>query len=267
MADLTIGDVDEIREFLVGTCEELTTWLPGTGWEPGWKSEAAAELANAEQRQDGSAWGDAPVRTAYAAAAVYMFSIQDCLRAIASSVNLLTTMYVPSVLARAAMEAGAQAWWLLEPGIGPRRRVIRTLLVRASGARNLGEAVRKADPGGTVSEYGEDQDALRAYAHSLGLAYICNDDRTECETEVLPGYNSRARDLEAAMQMIAAYKIYSGAAHAEWHSVVQGWRRVTSPASSVPLWGGSGRGCRGRGSGGLRSIRRAARPGQRRRGG
>ncbi len=50
-----------------------------------------------------------PVRTAYAEVAVYLLAAQDCLLAMADSVNLLTTAYVPSVLARAAMEASAQA--------------------------------------------------------------------------------------------------------------------------------------------------------------
>ena len=36
------------------------------------------------------------------------------------------------------------------------------------------------------------------------------------------------------MQMVAAYKIYSGAAHAGWHSVVQGWRQEPSPGG--PRW-------------------------------
>ena len=34
--------------------------------------------------------------------------------------------------------------------------------------------------------------------------------------------------------MITAYKIYSIAAHAEWHAVVQGWRQEPSPGG--PCW-------------------------------
>lgn len=196
--------------------------------------EASNEMANTERGHEGAAWGDVPVRTAYAEVAVYLLAAQDCLLAMADSVNLLTTAYVPSVLARAAMEASGQAWWLLERGIGARRRVIRSVLIRASGARKLGEAVRKTDPRGSASSYGEDQARVRAYARNLGLTYICNDDRIECEIDALPSPTSRATALESAMQMVAAYKIYSGAAHAEWHSVVQGWRQAPSPDG--PRW-------------------------------
>lgn len=143
------------------------------------------------------------------------------------------TSYVPGVLARAAMEAGSQAWWLLEPGISARRRVIRSVLVRAKSARELTKAVRKADPEGNVSDYGEDRDTILKYAAELGLFYVCNDDRTECEGEILPRYTNRATQLEAAMKMSAAYRIYSGASHAELYSVMQGWRQTGSGAAPL----------------------------------
>jgi hypothetical protein len=199
-------------------------------------SEAAIEVYNGEQRADGSAWGEDPVRTAYAASAAFLFASLDCLQAMADSVNLLTTAYVPNVIARAAMEAGSQAWWLLEPKIGARRRAIRSILVRAKSARYLSQAARKIDPVGQVTQYGEDQPTVRSYARDLGISYICNDDRTECEGEKLPGYNARAAALESAMKMIAAYNIYSGATHAELYSVAQGWRQSPIPGQAAPSW-------------------------------
>jgi hypothetical protein len=79
-------------------------WLPGTGWQPAWQSEAAYELSNSEIRADGTVWGDVPVRTAYAAAAVFLLTATDCLRAMAGSVTVLTTTYTSGVFARAVME-------------------------------------------------------------------------------------------------------------------------------------------------------------------
>jgi hypothetical protein len=237
VADLTTNDVIEIREFLARTNGDLTRWFSGFEWAPGWGSEAAQEVANSEVRADGSAWGDAPVRTAYAAAGTFIFAAQDLLSTIMDSVSVMTTAYVPSVLARGMMEAGAQAWWLLEPGIGARRRIIRSVLIRVSSARKLGQAVKKADPGAAVTKYGEDRATVRAYATALGLApYVCNHDRTECEGESLPGYTSRATTFESEMKMSAAYKIYSGAAHAELYSVGQGWREVPATAASGLRW-------------------------------
>jgi hypothetical protein len=88
--DLSTADASGPREL-----------LPGTGWQPAWQSEAAVELGNSEVRTDGSAWGDVPVRTAYAAAAVFLLTATDCLRAIADSVNVLTATCMSGVLARA----------------------------------------------------------------------------------------------------------------------------------------------------------------------
>ena len=229
MPDLTFGDVAEIKSFLSRTCDDVLSWLPGTGWQPAWQSEAVGELINSEIRADGSAWGEEPVRSAYAAAAVFLFTATDCLRAMADSVNVLTTTYTSGVLARAVMEPGAQAWWLLEGGIGARRRVIRSVLIRASSARWLGKAVAVADPAGQASTYGEDQARVHAYATALGLGYVCNSRKTECESELLPGYTDRATDFEKAVGISAAYSIYSGAAHAELYAVMQGWRDAGPP--------------------------------------
>ncbi|MGH3191055.1 MAG: response regulator transcription factor [Streptosporangiaceae bacterium] len=229
MPDLTDNDAAEIKNFLSRTCDDVLSWLPGTGWQPAWQSEAADELGNSEIDAGGAAWGEAPIRTAYTTAAVFLFTATDCLRAMADSVNLLTTTFTSGVQARAAMESGSQAWWLLEGGIGARRRVIRSILIRASSARRLGEAVKNADPAGKVSDYGEDQARVRAYAKTLGLSYVCNDKRTECEGEVLPGYTKRATDFEKAVGVSSAYSIYSGAAHSELYAVMQGWRDVGPP--------------------------------------
>jgi hypothetical protein len=236
VSDMTIEDAAEIYAFLHGTSADVIRWLPGAAWEPAWQSEAAREVGNSETGSPGQPWGDAPVRTAYATAAVFIFAAVDSLNAIADSVSVFTTAYVPNILARAAMEAGGQAMWLLEPGIGARVRVIRSILIRASSARKLGQAVRTGDPSAPVTDYGEDQDRVRAYAQGLGLTYISNDDRTECEGTVLPRYTARAAVFEQALQMSAAYKIYSGAAHAELYSVLQSWRPTASPGSSAVVW-------------------------------
>lgn len=98
------------------------------------------------------------------------------------------------------MEPSAQAWWLLEGGIGARRRVIRSILIRgSSAARWLGEAVKVAGPAGKASDYGEDQARVRAYAEELGISYVCNDKRTERDGETLPGYTKRATSFEKAV--------------------------------------------------------------------
>ena len=230
MGDLTATDVDEIKRFLMRATDEIRTWLPAP-LEPAWKSEASSELRNPEQGPSGP-WGETPVRMAYAAIHHFLFAATECLEALADSMSLETTIYVPHVLARAAMEAGAQAWWLLEPGIGARRRVIRSVLIRKASARYLGRAANEMSPPVNASAYGEDEAMVDTHAQGLGLALV--DTRVgrnrvlTCETETLPGYTQRANDFQKAVYMTAAYSIYSGAAHAELYAISQSWRQSTS---------------------------------------
>jgi hypothetical protein len=154
MPDLSDTDVHLLKEFLLATCDDVSRWLPPPQWDPTWQSEAALECANTEYGPRGP-WGENPVRTLFAGGAMYLHTILDCVRAIAATLALDTTPYVTETLARAAMEAGAVLWWLLEPGIAVRRRVARFWLIRASGAERLAEAVALADPGAAPGVYGE----------------------------------------------------------------------------------------------------------------
>jgi hypothetical protein len=112
-----------MRLFLAGTREDVMRWLPPPQWEPAWRSEAAREIGNAEAGPAG-AWGEDTVRTVYAGAALYLDTILRCIQGLADGLTPETTPYVANAMARAAMEAGAQLWWLLEPRLGstvPRR--------------------------------------------------------------------------------------------------------------------------------------------------
>jgi hypothetical protein len=143
-----------MKQFLLDTCDDVMRWVPPPQWEPAWQSEAAGECANTERGPSGP-WGEETVRTVYAGGALYLDTILRALWAMADTLTPQTTAYVLNTLARAAMEAGAQLWWLLEPGIGVRQRVARFWLIRASGARYLDDAVKKTDPSAPPGAYGE----------------------------------------------------------------------------------------------------------------
>lgn len=233
-ADLSGSDVDELRSFLLATCEEITRWLPQPMWVPAWKSEAARECANTERGQTGP-WGEDPVRTVYAGGALYLDTILDCLRSLAATLTPETTHYVVETLARAAMEAGAVLSWLLQPGIGARLRVARFWLIRNSGAMYLDKAVKKADPSAAPGSYGETAAMVAAAIRELGLNLAKQKDPKSgkwvwaCEGEMYPGYTARAEAFEAAVDMAAAYAIYSAPAHAEWHAVIGRFREEILP--------------------------------------
>jgi len=237
MADLTDPDARVLKEFLLSSCDDISRWLPPPQWEPVWQSEAARECANLEHGPDGP-WGENPVRTVFAGGAMYLHTILDCVTAIAATLNPDTTPYVTETLARAAMEAGSVLWWLLEPGIGVRVRVARFWLIRASGAERLAEAVGLTDPGGASGQYGETPAMVEGAIRGLGLAFTREQDRHTgrwswtCEGEKLPGYTARATAFEAACGMTAAYSIYSGPAHAEWHAILSRYQEEVLPDGS-----------------------------------
>lgn len=151
-----------------------------------------------------------------------------------------------NALARAAMEAGAQLWWLLQPDIGVRRRVARFWLIRASGARYLDDTVRIVDSAAPAGTYGETPAMVQAAVNGLGLSYSERQLRNgkwsrSCEGESLPSCTVRAAAFETAVSMSAAYTIYSAAAHAEWHAVIASFRQEPLPGSGAscsadPTW-------------------------------
>ena len=228
-----------MRLFLTDTRDDVTRWLPPPRWEPAWRSEAAWEIGNSEAGPAG-AWGEDTIRTVYAGAALYLDTILRCTQGLADALTPQTTPYVVNAIARAAMEAGAQLWWLLEPGIGVRRRVARFWLARASGARYLDDTAHRIDPAAPPGTYGETPAMVRAAIDGLGLSYSERQLRNgrwvlSCESETLLGYTARATAFETAVSMSAAYSIYSAAAHAEWHAVIAGFRQEPVPGSGTIL--------------------------------
>jgi hypothetical protein len=202
---------------------------------------AARECGNSEAGP-GGAWGDDTVRTVYAGAALYLDTILRCIQAMAGALTAESTPYEMNALARAAMEAGAQLWWLLQPGIGVRRRVARFWLIRASGARYLHETVQIVDPAAPSGTYGETPVMVGAAVDGLGLSYSERQPLDKkwfrsCEGETLPGYTARAKAFETAVSMSAAYTIYSAAAHAEWHAVIASFRQEPLPGGGTILLG------------------------------
>lgn len=246
--DLTWADVSDMKQFLLTTCQDVARLLPGPRWEPAWHSDAARECANTQSGPAGR-WGEDTVRTMYTGGALYVDTIMRCLCALGDALSPETTPYVLEAQARAAMEAGAVLWWLLEPKIGGRRRVARFWLIRASGARYLDTSVKKVDLKAPPGVYGETPEAVRQAMADLGLILEEKETRRKnkvtgeqwsswswsCESEKLPSYTERARRFEAVVQSCGAYGIYSAAAHAEWHAVIAGWRQEPLPGGGTIL--------------------------------
>jgi hypothetical protein len=218
-----------MKSLLSGLCDAVERWLPAPVWAPAWQSDAAKELANTEQGA-GLPWGENPVRTVYIGVAGLVFTTLSCLRALAESLTEQTTPYVPNVLTRAAQEAAALAFWLLEPNIGARRRVIRFLLVRAESAYYLERTARKIGPDVIASDFGETSFDVRTDANLLCLDYrrerINGKWTWTCENEYLPGLTERAEALEKELGVAGNYGVYSASAHAQLQAMTAVWKVV-----------------------------------------
>lgn len=88
-------------------------------------------------RTDGTAWGEEPVRTAFTGTGCWSPRRWSTRRARPTATLAIDT------LMRGALEAAAQAWWLMDPAISGRVRVAPLHVVR----RRSGWAVRPAAVG------------------------------------------------------------------------------------------------------------------------
>jgi hypothetical protein len=113
--------------------------LKAPRWQAAPGSEASAELADMQVQRDGQPWSDDVLRTPYAAASLLMTGVMDNLGSIRQLMGEPMPAIGPTVIARSTMEIGAAAWWLMEPGIGPRRRTCRQLLLSLISARRAAQ--------------------------------------------------------------------------------------------------------------------------------
>lgn len=113
---------------------------------PAWKSPASCEIAQTARllRSDGTPWGANPASTTLAVAEVLMRAVLEHADAVRTLLLLRprSAMSIES-LVRNALEAASQAWWLLEPGIGGRERVVRRLLLERKSAAALEDSAAK----------------------------------------------------------------------------------------------------------------------------
>jgi hypothetical protein len=122
--------------------------------------------------------------------------------------------------ARAALEAAAQAWWLLEPGLGGRARVARLYVLRRSSASRLEQAAQKMGLQAAVGYGALVQELDDYYQGELGLAPMLSSkgNWVGCENQEPFDYTTR---VKAFMEQIGQdpatgpYAYYSGASHAE----------------------------------------------------
>ena len=199
---------------------------PRTGPRAG--SPADAELRKAQQQPGPTgAWGEGPVRAAYALAVMnYQVALDHASAMVVLTNGELSAVSV-SVLARALVEVASQAWWLLEPGIGHAKRVRRLLALRYRSARE-GEKAATADgvPADDHRTYTETTAQIERDAHDLGLE-TPSVDRSKrwtvyvCGSQQLPTASWRVERMFSDIDLPSVYPIFSGYSHGELFALLR----------------------------------------------
>jgi hypothetical protein len=135
--------------------------LKSPRWQPAPGSEASRELVSLPRRQDGNPWDEDIVRSAYAAASILMTGVLDNLGSIRGLLGEPMPAMGPRVLARSAMEIGATVWWLMEPGIGVRRRTCRHLVLSLISTRRAAQVADElGEPDGIRDAQNPEEDLM-----------------------------------------------------------------------------------------------------------
>ena len=199
-------------------------------WALAWQSSAAKErtLTAAMLRVDGTPWGDEPFDEVLLAIRLLLETVVEHVKA----VRLMLDRGGELPLAidsetRAALEAAALIWWLLDSGLTARERVARFYAYRRATAVELQRVHEKLglDPDGDPASFVDVLD--QHYQEELGLSVERRRDKKSgrtiwyCEGQHVVGYGERARGFLAGIGRERAsgpYAYYCGAAHSE------GWR-------------------------------------------
>lgn len=202
-------------------------------WEPEAGSEAAQELVNNEVDQNGQPWGDRPPRTAYSAANLMMTAVLDDLASLGRLLGDPMPVIGATVVARSAVEIGSKVWWLMEPGIGARRRVCRELvlsLTSARRARQVAEVLQASQP---VTEALQQESWVLQRIVDLGIGQPSKGYSPVIEGEQAP----TATDATAAMLKLVfpandsaepVYRVYSAVTHGEIYGLMNFMARGVS---------------------------------------
>jgi len=207
---------------------------PAVAPAPG--SPAECELrATREQPAHTGVWGESPVRTAYALAAMSYSAALDQGRAMAALMTGGFTAVPVVVLARSLTEMTSQAWWLLDPGIGHIGRVRRLQALRY---RSADEGQRAAAADGVPEDerylYTETISQVGEYSRRLDLEAPSKDGRVYvCGSERLRSASRRVKYMFGEVDVAGVYNLYSAFSHGELFALWQGFEKTTEGSQHI----------------------------------
>jgi hypothetical protein len=218
-------------------------------WDPAPGAEAAAELANTEVRQNGDPWGENPPRTAYAAANLMMTGVLDNLASIHNLLAIEMPVIGPTVLARSTIEIASGAWWLMEPGIGARKRVCRELALSLESARRAGQVAKEFQDTGfpvgpeiteALQQEAKVLDRIKEYGitppTSTGYSPTIETEKTASATAATSELLKAA--LPGSVPGTSFYRTYSAVTHGEFYGLMNFMEHgVAADGSKLLSWG------------------------------
>ena len=220
---------DELKTLVDEVAGRVDRWTAQPNWILEAGSPASVEIANGEVRQDGTPWGDRPVRTVYAYAQMATKLAAEFSRCAALVIGAGRPAPGIETEVRSALEAGSVAWWLLEPGLTARQRVCRMHLLRRNSAREYARSIGEVGEDPAVAG-NETVAGIEAECHALGLgSFTAGGDKLDHQERLK--YTKRVQALTDELGNTGAYSIYSAPAHAELAGI---WRLFGETGATFP---------------------------------
>ena len=241
-APVDLSDVYRMHTALGNLLSAVRRRIP-TAWTPTWRSDAEDEVKTTSRllRTDGSPWGKSPLSTAFPVSGMLI----DTVIQNADAIHVLLESRATSTLAldaqaRAALEAAAQAWWLLEPRLGGRARVARLYVLRRSSAGRLEQAAGKMGLPAAVGYGALVKELDDFYQGELGLVPMLSPKGNwiGCENQVPFDYTTRVKEFMAQIGQNPAagpYAYYCGASHAELWRIQYSYEEIQRPDGQI-VW-------------------------------
>ena len=145
----------------------VEAWRPAFGSSPGRREAEATAIL---MRSDGvTPWGQAPMEVVWKASELMYAATLEYTRAAARLMVPPFRTWAPNTEVRSAVEAAAQASWLVDPQVPDgQTRIGRYYAMRLYAARRLEYTYKKVNPIGQLHEYGMPPGDVEAEAALLG---------------------------------------------------------------------------------------------------
>ena len=242
----------ESRAALQATVEFGMKELGPAKWQPAAGSQADTEMSSTEFGPAGP-WGQDPPLTVYAAANLMMTGVLDDLCSLHQLLDDTMPVMGPTIVTRSVVEIASTAWWLMEPGIGVRRRVCRELVASLTSAQRAKQVATKiqaagfhtgsTDLGFAVQDALQQEDRVRQRIDDLGISPPTG---RRFDPEIEGEKAASATDATGAMLKAIApanappdflYRVYSAVMHGEVYGLMNFMAPgVSSTASSMLNW-------------------------------